>query len=206
VRRHRNTAALLGIMQISTRNDIKTRDQSAANGRYDMTRIQMMITPAVGLMGAVPRALAVGLLSTLSMDLLTGVATGLRLIAPLSPRLVGRWFASVARAQPFHADIARSSPVHGELLVALPVHYVIGTVLAAVFVWASGGLGWSRSVWLALAFGLSTSVLPWLVMFPAMGYGFFGTHGPRGLFVTSLISHAFFGIGLWTAVHVVRFY
>lgn len=159
------------------------------------------------MMAAVLRTLAIGLLSTLSMDLLTGVTTGLRLIAPLSPRLVGRWFASVARAQPFHADIAQSSPVHHELLVALPVHYAIGMALAAVFVWGSGELGWTRSVGLALAFGLSTSVLPWLVMFPAMGYGLFGTHGPDGtrLFVSSLTTHAFFGLGLWMAVHVVRF-
>jgi hypothetical protein len=43
------------------------------------------------------------------------------------------------------------------------------------------------------------------MMFPAMGYGLFGTHGPEGtLFVSSLVSHAFFGFGLWIGVHVVR--
>jgi len=67
--------------------------------------------------------------------------------------------------------------------------------------------GWSRGAGVALAFGLSTSVLPWLVMFPAMGYGVFGTHGPEGtrLFVSSLISHAFFGLGLWLALRAMRF-
>jgi hypothetical protein len=152
------------------------------------------------------RALTIGVLSTLSMDLMTGIAARLRLIAPLPPHLVGRWFASVARAQPIHADIARSSPVSRELLIALPVHYTIGTVLAALFVWGTGEIGWPRSLGIALAFGLATNAFPWLLMFPAMGYGWFGAHGPDGtrLFVSSLMSHAFFGLGLWLAVRAVR--
>jgi len=157
------------------------------------------------IMAAIWRVFALGVLSTLSMDLMTGVATRLRLIAPLSPNLVGRWFVSVARAHPFHPDIARSAPVSHELLVALPVHYAIGTVLATIFVWATSELGWSPSAGITLGFGLSTSVLPWLLMFPAMGYGLFGINGPEGtkLFVSSLVSHAFFGLGLWIAFHAL---
>jgi len=150
------------------------------------------------------QALAIGVFSTLLMDLLTGVAIRLRLLAPLSPNLVGRWFASVARAQPFHVDIARSAPVNHELLVAFPVHYAIGIVLATLYVWGTGAIGWPRNLGMALAFGLCTNALPWLVMFPAMGYGFFGTYGPDGtrLFVSSLMSHAFFGLGLWVTVRI----
>jgi hypothetical protein len=151
------------------------------------------------------QALLIGVFSTLSMDLLTGVATRWKLIAPLPPNLIGRWFASVARAHPFHADIARSAPVNHELIVALPVHYAIGIVLATLYVWGTGEIGWPRNFGIALAFGLCTNVLPWLLMFPAMGYGFFGTHGPDGtrLFFSSLMSHAFFGLGLWLTVRVV---
>jgi len=158
------------------------------------------------MMAASWRVFEIGVLSTLSMDLMTGVAMRLKLVAPLSPNLVGRWFVSVARAHPFHTNIAQASPVSHELLVALPVHYAIGTVLATLFACATGEFGWPRSAGLALAFGLGTSVLPWLLMFPAMGYGVFGAHGPDGtrLFVSSLISHAFFGVGLWIAVHAVR--
>jgi len=41
-------------------------------------------------------------------------------------------------------------------------------------------------------------------MFPAMGYGFFGFHGPAGtrLFLSSLMSHAFFGLGLWAGIRM----
>ena len=89
------------------------------------------------MMATALRVLALGIVSTLSMDLLTGVAIGLKLIAPLPPHLVGRWFASVARAQPFHADIARASPVSHEMLIALPVHYAIGITLTTLFVGAN---------------------------------------------------------------------
>ena len=153
------------------------------------------------------RTLMVGVISTLSMDLLSAVASQLRLTAPLSPNLMGRWFASVARAAPFHADIARATPASHELILALPVHYAIGIGLAALYLWVAPRIGWPpRTLTSALAFGLCTNALPWLLMFPAMGYGFFGAHGPEGtrLFSTSLVNHAFFGLGIWIGIHVMR--
>jgi hypothetical protein len=152
------------------------------------------------------RVLGLGLVSTLSMDLLTGLSIWLRMIAPLPPVLVGRWFASFARARVFHSDIARVPPISHEAFVALPVHYAIGTVLAGLYVWTASRFGWPpRSLGAALLFGLCTNVLPWLFMFPAMGYGLFGVHGPAGtrLLFSSLITHAFFGIGLWLAVRTL---
>jgi hypothetical protein len=142
----------------------------------------------------------------MSMDVLTVIAVQLRVIAPLPPNVVGRWFASVARAHPFHEDIARAAPGSHELATAIPGHYAIGMVLTALFVLMVNRMGWpATSLSLALAFGLSTNVFPWLLMFPAMGYGFFGAHGPAGtrLFVSSLVSHTFFGLGLWIAVRMM---
>ena len=149
--------------------------------------------------------LLIGLVSTLLMDLLSSSAAWLGLTRPLPPNLIGRWFASVARAHPFHADIARSSPVNHEFLIALPTHYAIGIALTVLYVWGTGQLGWPRSLWVAVAFGLCTNVLPWLLMFPAMGYGFFGAHGPAGtrLFVSSLVNHLCFGLSLWVAVRLI---
>jgi Protein of unknown function (DUF2938) len=152
------------------------------------------------------RTVLVGVCSTLTMDLLSGVAYRLRLTAPLSPNLLGRWFVSVARAQPLHADIARVSAVNHELAIAIPIHYAIGVTLASVYVWATFQLGWPKSSLVAaVGYGLCTSVFAWLLMFPSMGYGWFGAHGPAGtrLFVSSLWSHAFFGVGIWVALKIV---
>jgi DUF2938 family protein len=146
------------------------------------------------------RGVVVGIVATLTMDALTLAAVRLGVSAPLAPALVGRWFASVARARPFHADIAQAAPLDHELAIVFPVHYAIGITLALLYLLSASVLGLSPRQWApALAFGLGTSVLAWLLMFPSMGYGAFGVHGPAGtrLFTSSLLSHAFYGIGLW---------
>ncbi len=145
------------------------------------------------------RGIVIGLVATVTMDVLTLAAVKLRLSAPLAPALVGRWFASVARARPLHADIAQEAPLDHEVAIVFPVHYAIGIVLALVYLACAAALGLDpRYAGAALGFGLATSVLAWLLMFPSMGYGFFGAHGPAGtrLFASSLLSHAFYGIGL----------
>ena len=152
------------------------------------------------------QVLLAGVIATASMDVLSAIAIRLRLLAPLSPKVIGRWFASVARAHPLHEDIARAASRSNELAIALPGHYAIGIFLTALFVLMANRIGWpEKSLSPALAFGLCTSVFPWLLMFPAMGYGFFGAHGPEGtrLFVSSLVSHVFFGLGIWLGVRAM---
>jgi hypothetical protein len=151
------------------------------------------------------RTLLTGAVATATMDVLSAVAMRLRIISPLPPTLIGRWFVSIARAHPIHTDIARAAAADHELAIAIPVHYAIGLTLAALYLRAANQVGWSAgNIAIALAFGVSTSALPWLLMFPAMGYGLFGSHGPAGtrLFLSSLITHAFFGIGMWVGVRL----
>ena len=152
------------------------------------------------------QVLLAGVIATASMDVLTAIAIRLRLIAPLSPNVMGRWFASVAHGHPLHEDIGRAVPISHELAIAIPGHYAIGTFLFALFVLMASRIGWpTRSLAPALTFGLCTNAFPWFLMFPAMGYGLFGAHGPVGtrLFVSSLLSHTFFGVGIWIAVRVM---
>jgi hypothetical protein len=54
----------------------------------------------------------------------------------------------------------------------------------------------------ALAFGLFTNVLPWLVMFPAMGFGILGLRGPSEFLLlrSSFVNHLLFGLGLGLAL------
>jgi Protein of unknown function (DUF2938) len=152
------------------------------------------------------RTLGIGVISTLSMDVLGGLAAKLGITAPLQPAVTGRWVASLLRLQPFHQDIAREAAVPHELALALPVHYLIGVTLAALYLFVTGELEVQpRAFGLALAFGLVTNLLPWLIMFPSMGYGFFGEHGPEGtrLFVTSLVNHTCFGVGIYAGVRLL---
>ena len=93
-----------------------------------------------------------------------------------------------------------------EMAIAVPVHYTIGITLALVYLLVTSALGLSpRNLIAALGFCLCTNVLPWLLMFPSMGFGWFGTHGPPGtrLFFSSLVTHVFYGVGLWLGVSLL---
>lgn len=140
------------------------------------------------------------------MDILSGGAFKLRLIAPLRPGLIGRWFISIARGQLRHHDIREVAPIRREVAIAVPMHYAIGVTLALVYLVVISILGLAaHNPVIALGFALITNLLPWLLMFPAMGYGWFGTHGPPGtrLFLSSLVTHCFYGVGLWVAALVL---
>jgi hypothetical protein len=51
---------------------------------------------------------------------------------------------------------------------------------------------------LALGFGTLTNLLPWLWMFPSMGFGAFGHLAPAELMLlrSSFVNHIIFGAGL----------
>src|SRR5215475_14675678 len=146
-----------------------------------------------------------GVIATGTMDCFSVLAHRLGLTAPLAPHLIGRWFASLPRLRPLHPDIGQSPAVRNEMAIALAGHYAIGVTLAWLYIWLTNRLGWrSRRLRCALGYAGCTNALPWLIMFPAMGYGFFGAHGPPGarLFLSSLYNHAFYGLGLWIATCV----
>jgi len=152
------------------------------------------------------RTVLIGILATITMDVLSITARKLGLIAFLPPRLTGRWFASVARGQFLHIDIGRVPPINHEMAIAVPMHYTVGITLALLYLLLVSALRLSpRNLIVALAFALCTNLLPWLLMFPAMGYGWFGAHGPPGtrLFFSSLVTHCFYGVGLWIGVLIL---
>jgi len=106
-----------------------------------------------------------------------------------------------------HADIDQISPIQREMAIAIPVHYAIGITLALLYSLACSVLGLraSNPITPLLGFVLCTNLLPWLPMFPAMGYGRFDTHGPTGtrLFFSTLVTRSFYGVGLWLDVSPV---
>lgn len=152
------------------------------------------------------RVVLIGLIATITMDTLSVTALKTGWIAFLPPRLTGRWFASIARGQVIHDDIAQAPPVSYEIAIAVPIHYAIGITLGFLYVFATAVAGVSdRNPICAISFALCTTLLPWLFMFSAMGYGYFGVHGPGGnrLFISSLVTHCFYGVGLWLAASVL---
>jgi uncharacterized membrane protein YagU involved in acid resistance len=142
-----------------------------------------------------------GVLATLVMDVGGTLFRRLGLTSGVPPALFGKWVSDVSRGQLLHDNIATSPGVPSSMLVALLTHYGIGIVLGIGYVTLSAWLAPTRGqLWLAVGYGLATSVFAWFLMYPAMGFGVFGTRGPPEfmLFRTSLINHLFYGLGLAT--------
>jgi hypothetical protein len=151
------------------------------------------------------RMVLMGVMATATMDILGALVHRAHFVKPLPPALIGRWVAEGARGRPLQANIVDAPPVDYELAIALLAHYAVGIAFAALYLSAAMRLGVSpRGLIPAVTFGLVTSLFPWLLMFPAMGFGLFGSRGPAEtqLFLSSLTGHAAFGIGIWLGARV----
>ncbi len=149
----------------------------------------------------------VGCAATVTMDVLGGVARRLGLVAGAKGTWVGRWYLGIARGQFVHSNIAAAPEQPGEQRAALVGHYVIGIVLAVVYVIGARLLGLPPgSFSVAVGYGLATCVFPWFLMYPALGFGFFGWKGPAEMrpFTSSVLNHLFYGFGLWWAAGVLQ--
>jgi Protein of unknown function (DUF2938) len=143
-----------------------------------------------------------GVVATLIMDVGSTLIRKTGFTAGLEPKHIGRWFASIARGEPLDGTILESPSVPGEVAVALVGHYLIGITLALVLgflqsisPWRAGLAG---ATGLVIGFSLLTNLLPWLVMFPDMGLGWFGRSAPPELLLlrSSLTNHLVFAAGL----------
>jgi hypothetical protein len=162
-----------------------------------MGEITTMILSGVG----------IGFAATATMDVLGRAAARAGLVAGAEGRWIGRWYLGMARGTFFHHDIADSPQQPGEERAALVGHYLIGIALAVVYVVGAAILGVSTgSLAAALGYGLATCVFPWFLVYPALGYGAFGRDGPPEMraFVSSVLNHLFYGVGLWWASILVR--
>jgi hypothetical protein len=119
--------------------------------------------------------------------------------------LVGRWVAYLGRGTFSHKDIAKAPAMRSEFALGWLFHYLVGIYFAAIYlIILAAPPAQSPSLWNALAFGLATVLLPWLILIPGQGGGFFAAKTERPTFIrlTSLSVHAVFGVGLYMGVLV----
>ena len=144
--------------------------------------------------------LFVGIAATLTMDLLSDRARKFGITAGVDGRWVGRWYLGIAKGTFVHRDIAAYPEQTGEGRAALIGHYIIGVALAIAYVFGARWLTLPPgSTIVAIGYGLATTVFPWFMVLPALGFGAFGLRGPdeMKLFRTSVLNHLFYGLGLW---------
>lgn len=152
----------------------------------------------------VPAGVPAGVLATVVMDVVmvaAGILGGSAFSSDrLGPDMIGRWAAGLLRGRWRRIDISREPAQRGELALGLATHYVTGAALTQAFLLVPRR--WrGRTVVAGTVYGISTAVFPLLMMFPSMGYGWFGLRsGEAGrLNRIMLVGHIAFGvgIGLW---------
>ena len=149
---------------------------------------------------------AVGVGATLVVDAWALVRRGLLGQALPNWALVGRWFVNAARGRIHHHAIAAAKPVGGESAIGWVSHYLIGIAFAALLPVVGGASWFSAPTPLpALALGVGTVAAPFLILQPGMGAGIAGSRTPRptATRLQSLITHAVFGLGLYSTALVL---
>ncbi len=119
----------------------------------------------------------------------------------LGVNVIGRWAAGLLRGRWSHDDITGEPPCRVELPLGMLTHYGTGVMLTQAFLLLPRRGNRRPSFAAGTAFGIATAVFPLLVMFPSMGYGWFGRRSGDAarLGRIMLLGHAAFGvgIGLW---------
>lgn len=153
----------------------------------------------------VPAGVPAGVLATITMDGAMVAASRLGGSAftsdRLGPDVVGRWAADLVRGRWRHGDIRSEPARRGELALGILTHYGTGIILTQAFLLLPRQGDGRPSFPGGTAFGIATAALPLLVLFPSLGYGWFGLRSGEAarLDRIMLLGHTAFGvgIGLW---------
>jgi len=144
-------------------------------------------------------ALVVGIIATLTTDLWLWLLQIVG-VPPANWALVGRWMAWMPRGVFVHRPIAVTPSIRGELAIGWGFHYAVGIAYAALYLAISRLLLASGPTLIsAMVFAIALLVVPWFVMQPALGLGFFAakTPHPNVTRIISISGHAAFGVGLY---------
>jgi len=143
-----------------------------------------------------------GIVGAILMDITEMLAARVGLTSGVNVALVGRWALGLPRGQWAHADIAHSPARPGEVRTGWAFHFLVGgggvALLYGAFVHAADFNEPTHHIWGGVIFGAATSLLPWLLLLPAFGWGWFGRRGPHGsnALLASTVSHVPYGLGV----------
>ena len=145
-------------------------------------------------------AALVGIGATLLIDLWAWFLRRGFEVPSLNYCLLGRWLLHMPSGLIVHPSIAAAGSKPHECTLGWIAHYLIGTALALAFVLLATGSWLERPTLLpALAFGVATTLVPYLVMQPSFGLGIAAskTPNPNRARLKSLMTHTVYGIGLY---------
>jgi DUF2938 family protein len=151
-------------------------------------------------------ATLVGLGATLVIDLWALLLRRGFNIPSLNYCLLGRWLLHMPGGTFVHDSIASATQKRHECTMGWVAHYLIGTIFALVFVLLASGTWLERPTLLpAVAFGIVTTLVPFLIMQPSFGLGIAAskTPNPSQFRRKSLMTHTVFGVGLYISAFLL---
>lgn len=157
--------------------------------------------------GYLPGAILVGIGATLLIDLWALMLKRGFNIPSLSYCLLGRWILHMPGGTFVHHSINAAQPKPYECPLGWVAHYSIGAGFAVVFTMLASGAWLERPTFLpALAFGVVTTLVPFLVMQPSLGLGWAASRAPKPgqARLKSLMTHTVFGVGLYLWALLLR--
>lgn len=143
-----------------------------------------------------------GIFGAVLMDISETAMARVGIRSGVNVALVGRWFLGLTRGRLTHADIRLAPSMPGEAGAGWAFHLLIGgggvALIYPAVLLATGVHSSDHPMLAGLTFGLVTSLLPWLVLLPAFGWGWFGRRGPAGAnaLLASPLSHIPYGLGV----------
>lgn len=147
-----------------------------------------------------------GVVGAVLMDVTENSAAKVGITSGVNVALLGRWFLSLLRGRWIHANILDAKPLAREVTAGWTFHFLVGgagvALLYPLFFHVTGLPLPHNHLLGGLLFGLTTSLLPWLVLLPSFGWGCFGRHGPRGsnALLASTLSHIPYGLGIGAVI------
>jgi len=149
-----------------------------------------------------------GIVGSVFMDMTEAQMSKLGISSGVKGTYIGRWVKGVLGGVFHHQDIAQSQPVKNEAGIGQIFHFIVGGGVVALFYPVfimSIGIS-TNHLMMSLIFGLLTSVLPWFILMPSFGWGFFGSKAPPGSrpVLSPILSHIPYGFGI--GITVIIFY
>ena len=145
-----------------------------------------------------------GLVGTVMMDITAIAAEKLNITNGGrcgGPQAIGRWTLGLFDARIIHKNIVDSSSVKYETFTGWILHYLIGAGL--VLTYPLFYLALSRPMPTdhlipGVVWGLASTVLPWLILYPGYGWGLFGHGAPKNAspFIATPVAHMLYGLGM----------
>ncbi|WP_434777927.1 DUF2938 family protein [Neisseria sp. Ec49-e6-T10] len=145
------------------------------------------------------KIIILGVGATAIMDMLGHVRNILLGIKSLDYSIVGRWILSWHDRKFFHPNIWASPKKRQEKTVGWLAHYLIGVIWVSILIFVQNSWLDKPDFISAMILAAITSLFPFLLMQPAFGLGLFAckTTRPIKSIINTLISHFFFGVGIF---------